>query len=172
MTDNELDVLMRRVLLDSLKLDWEKEPEPTLPFVPSSSHQRQISAMLLDPLAWERKRAVSIWKKIVRRVAVILLIISLGFSGLIAASPTVRAALVQWITEWYEDHIIYRYTGTDINEEMQQYKIAELPEGYAEDENERIEEPNYIDIVYRNDITGKTIHLEYVYMHSFRAAIF
>lgn len=164
MTDSELDVLMRRVLLDSLKLNWEKKLEPDPSFVPSVSYKRQVSAMLADPLAWERKKAIPIWKKTARQIAMVLLIISIGFSSLLAASPTVRAIFLQWITEWYETHITYRYTGADIVGVMPQYEITELPEGYAEVESERVEWPGQVDIVYRNDETGKMIYLDYIQM--------
>ena len=112
MTDHELDALMQRVLLDSLRLDWEKQAEPA--FVPSARYKRQVSGMLADPLAWERKRAVPVWKNIARRIAVVLLIVSSGFGSLMAASPAVRAAVNQWVIEWYETHITYRYTGEDM----------------------------------------------------------
>lgn len=164
MTDHELDTLMQRVLLDSLRLDWEKRAEPEPAFVPSARYKRQVSGMLADPLAWERKRALPAWKNIARRIAVVLLIISIGFGSLMAASPAVRAAVNQWVIEWYETHIIYRYTGAEMAGAMPQYEITELPEGYAEVESERIEWPGQTDIVYRNEETGKTIYLSYMQM--------
>ena len=161
MTDCELDALMQRVLLDSLRLDWEKKAAPEPAFVPSARYKRQVAGMLADPLAWERKRRIPIWKSILRQAAVVLLIISLGFGSLLAASPTVRAGFLQWIAEWYETHVTYRYTGTDMAGAMPQYEITELPEGYAEVESERIELPGQVNIVYRNRETGQTIYLDY-----------
>lgn len=172
MTDSELDALMQRVLLDSLRLDWEKKEEPEPAFVPSARYKHQVVKMLADPLAWERKRAIPIWKKIARQIAVVLLIISIGFGSLLAVSPTVRAVFLQWVTEWYETHITYRYTGEDMAGAMPQYEITELPEGYAEVESERIEWPEQVDIVYRNEETGKTIYLNYTHMHQGGAADF
>jgi hypothetical protein len=172
MTDRELDALMQRVLLDSLRLDWEKKAAPEPAFVPSARYKRQVAGMLADPLAWERKRRIPIWKSIVRQAAVVLLIISLGFGSLLAASPTVRAGFLQWIAEWYETHVTYRYTGTDMAGAMPQYEITELPEGYAEVESERIELPGQVDIVYRNEETGKTIYLNYIHMNQGAASDF
>lgn len=114
MTDHDLDTLMQRVLLDSLRLDWEKRAEPEPAFVPSARYKRQAAGMLADPLAWERKRAVPVWKNIARRTAAVLLIVSIGFGSLLAVSPAVRAAVNQWVIEWYETHITYRYTGEDM----------------------------------------------------------
>lgn len=50
MTDQELDTLMRRVLLDSLKLDAESTASGELAFEPTPRYQRQMAAMLSDPL--------------------------------------------------------------------------------------------------------------------------
>lgn len=172
MTDRELDALMQRVLLDSLKLGWEKRLHQDHLFISSPRYKRAVSAMLANPLAWEHKRAAPIWKKVTCRIAVVVLIISLGFSGLLAASPSVRAVFLQWITEWYETHIVYRYSGADTVGVMPRYEITQLPEGYAEVESERIEWPNQVDIVYRNEKTGKTIYLNYVQMHQGSASGF
>ena len=57
MTDQELDTLMRRVLLDSLKLDAESTASGELAFEPTPRYQRQMAAMVKDPLKWERRRA-------------------------------------------------------------------------------------------------------------------
>lgn len=120
--------------------------------------------MLADPLAWAKKRDRPAWKRAVQRAAVILLVISLGFGGLMATCPVDRAAVIQWVTEWYETHITYRYTGEDMTGEMPQYEITELPEGYAEVKSKRIEWPGQVNIVYRNEETGKTIYLDYMQM--------
>lgn len=172
MTDSEVDTLMQRVLLDSLRLDWEKNVEPKPAFLPSARYKRQVVRMLADPLAWEHKRTIPIWKKIARQIAVVLLIISIGFGSLLAVSPTVRAAFLQWITEWYETHITYRYTGADMAGAMPQYEITKLPEGYAEVKSERTEWPGQVNIVYRNERNGETIYLDYVQMRQGVAADF
>ena len=108
MTDQELDTLIQRVLLDSLKLDWEGKAKPQPPFEASSRYRREVRRMLADPLAWSKKRAKPMWKRAAQQAAVVLLILSVGFGSLLAVSPTVRAALLQWVTEWYETHITYR----------------------------------------------------------------
>ena len=46
MTDQELDTLMRRVLLDSLKLDAESTASGELAFEPTPRYQRQMAAMV------------------------------------------------------------------------------------------------------------------------------
>lgn len=132
MTDQELDRMMQRVLLDAIKRDCERETDDVPAFKPTRHYQRQIAAMLSDPLKWARKRARPIWKSVIQKVAAILLVFSMSLGSLMAVSPTVRAAVVRWVTEWYETHIIYRYSGEDISEKMPYYDITELPHGYTE----------------------------------------
>lgn len=172
MTDRELDTLMQRVLLDSLKLDWAGETNPQPSFKASPHHRREVRRMLANPLAWAKKRAKPVWKRAAQWAAVVLLVISLGFCGLMASSTTVRAAVILWVTEWYETHITYRYTGEDMAGAMPRYEITELPKDYAEIKSERIDWPVHVNIVYRNEVTGKTIYLDYMQMVQGGAADF
>lgn len=164
MTDQELDTLMRRVLLDSLKLDAESTASGELAFEPTPRYQRQMAEMVKDPLKWGRRRARPLWKNVAQKAAVILLVFSLSLGSLMAVSPTVRAAVVRWVTEWYETHVVYRFSGEQLSGEMPKYEITNLPEGYVEDE--RVDWPTYISIIYRkaNDENAPWIYLRYVYM--------
>ena len=153
---------MQHVLLDAIKRDCEKETDDVPAFKPTHHYQRQIAAMLSDPLKWAQKRARPLWKNVAQKIAVILLVFSLSLGSLMAVSPTVRAAVVRWVTEWYETHIVYRYSGEQITGEMPQYEITDLPEGYIEDE--RVNWPSYVSVVYQNKDTGKTIYLDCTYM--------
>ncbi len=109
MTDNELDQLMQRVLLDAIKRDCEKENSVVPSFEPSLRYQRSLAAMIADPLKWAHKRAKPLWKNILQKVAVVLIIFSLSLGSLMVVSPNIRAAVVNWVTEWYETHITYDY---------------------------------------------------------------
>lgn len=98
------------------------------------------------------------------KVAVVLIIFSLSLGSLMVVSPNIRAAVVNWVTEWYETHITYRYLGTPTDNEMPKYRIEALPNGYVEVDSEREEWPEYICIVYRNEVSGKTIYFDYTRM--------
>ncbi len=164
MTDRELDRMMQHVLLDAIKRDCEKETDDVPAFKPTRHYQRQIAAMLSDPLKWARKRARPIWKSALQKVAMILLVFTLSLGSLMAVSPMVRAAVVRWVTEWYETHVVYRFSGEQIADEMPQYEVTDLPEGYAE--TERVEWPSYVSIIYQNvnDENASWIYLQYIYM--------
>ena len=168
MTDQELDTLMRRVLLDSLKLDAESTASGELAFEPSARYQRQMAAMLSDPLKWERRWARPLWKNVVQKAAVILLVFSLSLGSLMAVSPTVRAAVVRWVTEWYETHIVYRYSGEDISGEMPQYEISGLPQDYTEIIRDVYEAS--VSVVYESP-SGDMICFDYTHMQQGAANI-
>ena len=168
MTDQELDTLMRRVLLDSLKLDAESTAGGELAFEPTARYQRQMAAMVKDPLKWERRRARPLWKNVAQKAAVILLVFSLSLGSLMAVSPTVRAAVVRWVTEWYETHIVYRYSGEDISGEMPHYEISGLPQGYTEIIRDVYEAS--VSVVYESP-NGDMICFDYTHMQQGAANI-
>ena len=168
MTDQELDTLMRRVLLDSLKLDAESAASGELAFEPTPRYQRQMAAMVKDPLKWERRRARPLWKNVAQKAAVILLVFSLSLGSLMAVSPTVRAAVVRWVTEWYETHIVYRYSGEQITGEMPQYEISGLPQDYTEIIRDVYEAS--VSVVYESP-SGDMICFDYTHMQQGAANI-
>ena len=168
MTDQELDTLMRRVLLDSLKLDAESAASGELAFEPTPRYQRQMAEMVKDPLKWERRRARPLWKNVAQKAAVILLVFSLSLGSLMAVSPTVRAAVVRWVTEWYETHIVYRYSGEDISGEMPHYEISGLPQGYTEIIRDVYEAS--VSVVYESP-NGDMICFDYTHMQQGAANI-
>lgn len=163
MTERELDVLMKRVLLDAVKEEYSGQSEADQTFHASRRYQRQNKAMLADPLSWERRQRRPAWKLMLQRVAMILVVIVVGFGAVIAAVPSARAAVIRWAVDWYESHVVYTFAGEDISGEMPKYRIASLPEGYREVEGERIEESNYVSLTYRNE-DGDVIYFDYLYM--------
>lgn len=154
--------------MDALKLDAESTVGGELAFEATPRHQRQMAAMVKDPLKWERRRARPIWKNVLQKVAVILLVFSLSLGSLMAVSPTVRATVVRWVTEWYETHIVYRYSGEDISGEMPYYEISGLPQGYTETIRDVYEAS--ASVVYES-LSGDMICFDYTYMQQGAANI-
>lgn len=168
MTEQELDQLMRRVLLDSLEPDCDTCLEEEIPFEASAGHRRQMQSMLADPMKWMRKRTRPAWKRALQQAAAVLLVLSLGLGGFVATVPTARAAFLRWVTEWYETHIIYQYAGDGLSGEMPQYGITALPDGFAETERDVL--PGLVSVSYENT-EGDTIDLTYVYMQQGAATV-
>ena len=161
MTDQELDRLMRHVLMDGVEQKSEQPSEAdngeAPAFQPSPRYQRQITAMKRDPWAWAKKKQRPAWKKYAQTAAALLLAAGLG----LAASPTARADIVRLAVEWYNTHIIYHYAGPDLSGEMPQYTISALPDGY--EEIIRAVSPELVSVVYANS-DGDMIGLDYMYM--------
>ena len=57
----------------------------------------------------------------------------------------------------------YRYAGDDMVDDLPEYTITELPEGYAEDRDQRIEFGTQTYISYQNGDINSTITLATVY---------
>lgn len=163
MTEQELDRIMRRVLIDSLKMDDEKAEKDQGPsFEPTSRYKRRMRAMLADPLSWLHRQEQPRWQQIARRVAIILLTCALAFGGVMAFSPTARAAVVRWIVECYENIIDYVYIGEQNSEALPEYEITELPDGYVE--TIRNTAPGLVAVTYE-DPKGDVIYFVYSFMH-------
>lgn len=161
MTDRELDQLLRRVLVDAIAQEQGGYEDPAAAFEPSRQHQRQIGSMLKDPLGWAKRRTAPLRKTVLKRVAAIFLVCSIGFGGILWASPAAQATMRRWFVEWYESGIVYRYSGANIAGDLPQYEIIDLPEGYQR--AKQTEDPPLRLVEYEN-ADGDLICLLYTYM--------
>ena len=159
MTEAEMDRMMRRVLLDAIALDVQRISDPVNAFEPSRRHARQMRQMLKDPLHWARSRNWGALQKTAQWAAIILLFVSFCFGMVMLFSAPVRAAVERWVVEWYQTHIVYRYSGSV--ESLPRYELTRLPDGFAE--IERMEEQTFTSVVYGNE-TDERICLDYEVM--------
>ena len=162
MTEKELDAFMSKVLLDAIAFD-EDRLEEKIPYAASARHRRQMRAMLKDPVRWARDRGKPVWKRVLQTAAVILLMLSLGLGSVMLASPTARATIVRWVTEWYETHIVFRYAGEDTPGEMPRSEVGELPEGFVENPNREFTGAGITAHFYENE-KDEAILFRYIYM--------
>ena len=163
MTDQELDRIMRRVLIDSMKPGEERAGEDNSPvFAPSRRHKRRMRAMLANPSGWLRGRERPLWRQAVRRAAVLLVVCGMTLAGAMAFSPAARTAMVRWFVERPGNDIDYVYSGEQSTEPLPQYEITALPEGFVEVERDTA--PSLVDVIYENE-SGDILYLDYIYMH-------
>lgn len=160
MTDQELDRIMRRVLIDSMKLEEDGEDNGPV-FEPSLRHRRRMRAMLANPSGWLRGREHPLWRQAVRRAAVFLVVCGMTLAGAMAFSPAARTAMVRWVVERSGNDIDYVYSGEQSPEALPQYEITALPEGFVETERDIM--PGLVDVIYENE-SGDILYLDYVYM--------
>lgn len=160
MTNAAENILLRNILLDAASREFEEELSDREPVAISSRFRLQMQNMMANPARWAKRRRRPIWKQAMQTAAAVLIVCSLTIGSIMVASPTARAAIIEWVTEWYENSIIYRFFGAPTFEDMPQYKIAELPVGYRDTETP-LDLPNNIEITYENE-SGDTIRFEYM----------
>jgi len=66
-----------------------------------------------------------------QRVASVLLAALMGTGVWLSVDTEARAAVVQWVQEVYEVHILYRYFSPPPVDVLPTYEITALPEGYT-----------------------------------------
>lgn len=158
MTDQELDRLLRRALLDAADQEAQTPPETETPL---SEGHRRMREMLRDPLLWFRLRNPYPWRTVARRAAVVLLMLSLSAAMVLAVSPKARADIIRWTMQQDGRRVEFRYHGDGPAQALPQYRIAALPEGYTE--TERAASYAAGDVKYTN-ADGDMILLSYLYM--------
>lgn len=172
MTDRELDGLLRKVMMDVVKREWEAEQKVccALSFSPSEQYEKQMRIMLDDPVKWAKNKSRPMWKTVFQKAAVILIIASVSFGGIMAASETVRAAVARWAVHWYETYFTYHYSGEDLQSDIPQYTISSLPDGMYE--IERDIHPSSVNVTYSSDSGDAAVYLDYIYLQQGAAALF
>ena len=126
MTDQELDRMLRRALLDAADQEAQTPQETEVPL--SEGHRRRMREMLRDPLLWFRLRNPYPWRTVARRAAVVLLMLSLSAAMVLAVSPKARADIVRWTMEQDSRRVEFRYHGDGPAQALPQYRIAALPD--------------------------------------------
>ena len=153
MTEAEENILLRNILLEAAMADYAAELADHRPEPMSARLQRQMNAMLNDPDGWAKRLHRSIWSKVAHAAAVILLAFSLSLGALMAVSPTIRAAIINWVVEWYDTQIVYRFSGRPADNSfapLPRYEVTALPEGYRPFKDEIVTLDSY-DIGYVNE---------------------
>lgn len=160
MTDQELDQMLRRALLDAAAQEAEALPQepPEL----SPRHGRSMRAMLRDPLAWARSRRRPALRTAARHAAAVLLVLVLSAAVLVTVSPQVQADITRWVAEQTGNVLDFQFCGDSPAQPIPQYQITALPEGYVETERTT---NDWITHVEYTCADKNWITFSYVYMH-------
>ena len=153
MTDEALDLLARRVLLDALHSEWGHESETTVTFMPSKKHQQQVRDMLADPQGWCKRKLRPAWKTALRRVAAFFLTALVGVSAWLAVDTQAREAFFGWVKEAYEHSIVYRIMPTGTAEVLPHCELTYLPKGFGA-WPEIYEDETLYTCIYEDSATG------------------
>ncbi len=118
---------------------------------------------------FERKMAL-LCAKVKRRAAVIsffraaaavFLCILIGAVSWLAVDVDARAAVQKWVSEIFDDHVVYRFEG-DADSKLPVYEITWLPEGFELMESHAT--PTHSS-VYFSDSNGNLLSIRYGIMH-------
>lgn len=115
-----------RDVLEGADRDWDWSPR----------YLRSRTRLLADPFGWAKRMARPVWKRAARAAACAALACLVTLGGLMAVSPTVRAAVLGWLREITENGIFYTALGNRDGAEDHEppdWMLTDLPEGWALD---------------------------------------
>lgn len=97
MTEGEENIIIKGVLLEAISRDFSEELSNNKEVSVSPRFKRQMMAMMNNPNKWAERHKRDYRRRFVKVVATIVLTCSLPFGVLTVASPTVRAAVIDWV---------------------------------------------------------------------------
>ena len=88
--------------------------------------------LLADPFGWAKRMARPVWKRAARTAACVLLACLVTLGGLMAVSPTVRAAVLGWLHQVQEDLVTFiNPERTAAEDAPGGWRLSEVPEGFV-----------------------------------------
>ena len=132
MAENTFDALLRQALVEANWREWqplwETAAEPDF----SSGYRRWRLRLLADPFGWMKKRLRPLWVKALRTAACLVLASAVVLGSLMAVSPTVRAAVLNWLREISGNKITY-FSSEDnsLTADRTSWRPTWLPEGWV-----------------------------------------
>ena len=162
--DAEFDKLLTSALYRAAELDYIdslSDEELEREVQPSPRFKRRMGALLRNPNRYARAQRRPLYLKVLRSAAAVFVAITVLFSGAMAVSPTVRAAVVNFVRTWFEDRTVYETPARDMH---QDWTIGYIPQGFVlveEEYNEfrffNVYQDNDGNLIYITISSGKLI---------------
>jgi hypothetical protein len=146
--DASFDKLLTVALYRAAELDYGDIPsddELDLTIEPSQRFQRKMRDLLRNPNRHIRSQRRPLYLKVMRYAAAIFIAFTLLLGTAMAASPTVRAAVVNFVRTWFEDRTEYQIPGSELHRE---WAFGYIPDGFELIEEARNELQQFY--VYQN----------------------
>lgn len=106
---------------------WAETEKPQF----SPKYLRWRTRLLADPFAWAKKQMRPLWMRAARMAACLLLVSGLALGSLMAVSPTVRAAVLNWLREISGSQMTYSTQQTANTQILpSNWRITWLPDGW------------------------------------------
>ena len=149
MTDQALDDLARRVMLDAARQEYGDLMEELPEYDFSPEFERKMRKLVC-------RANHPVWHRVTQAAACLFLAVLLSGCAVLAVSAEAREALAGWVREVYETSFIYRFFGTGSESSAYVlYRPSYVPAGYWA-EKEHISR-NVVSITYYNDAGERAI---------------
>jgi hypothetical protein len=129
-SDAEFDILLTKAIYRAAKLDYCAAPtDDELDEIihPSLRFRRRLKAMLSNHGRYIRSYRRPIYLRVLRTAAIFLIAFTVLLGAAMAVSPTVRAAVTDFVRSWFEDRTIYQTSGHELDRE---WVFEYIPEGF------------------------------------------
>ena len=150
MTDQMLDELTRRIMLDAARQEYGSlmDEPPEHDFSPEFERKmRELVCRANHP----------IWHRVAQTAACLILAVFLSGCAVLAISPEAREAFSGWVREVYETSFIYRFAGTEPETTGHLlYRPTYVPDGWQIEE-EFVSGNLITNIIYYNDARDLTV---------------
>ena len=130
----DYDSLLFRALIGANLLDYKANMDSaeSAEYSFSPRYNRFRLQILANPFRWAKKKKRPMWQKIITNVACIILACSIALGGLMVVSPTVRAAVLNWLQEISGNRITYFSREDDsLAADRTSWRPTWLPEGWV-----------------------------------------
>ena len=136
--DIEFEKRLTSALYRAAELDYTDTQDETLEHsvLPSLRFQRRMRGLVKSPTRYVKNQRRPIYIRVLRTAAAVLIIFTMTLGAAMAVSPTVRAAVVDFVRSWFEDRTEYKTTPGLLERD---WTFGYIPEGFeleAEMENE------------------------------------
>ena len=101
------------------------------PYEPTEEKERIADRIIDKAKAYKTHRSAT-WRNVLKRVAIIALVLGITAGAIFTFSEPARAAIVNWFREIKGDHIIYKFVGEDNGETIKTPIFGWLPEGFEQ----------------------------------------
>lgn len=159
MNEAQFDLLLESALKDAIKKDLRLLNKSSITAVYSHHHKRRMRKMCLDPFGYMKKQLRPTWKKILRSVACIFIIISISLSSIMAISPEARAWFSKVMAQWFDTFVGFSYLTDESDEGNEEWVPSWLPDGFYISQQNYIPEGISTTIIQSSD--GQTVQLFY-----------
>lgn len=150
MTEQALNQLTRRIMLDAARLEYggllEGAPEHTF----SPAFERKMKKLL-------RRGRHPVLYRTLRGAACLLLVLLLSGCAVLAISPAAREVFAGWVREIHDNYFLYEFFGNEereaVSKEEVLYQPSYVPAGYRI-EYRSVFSDGIVTVRYINDQTG------------------